>query len=272
MNRIRRTRFFSFHTVIVNGWRELQKLGVLFLTLIAMLHIIFRHSPITKPIPISHRGAAGVAPENTIESVQKAICLGAAYIEIDVQRTRDNVLVLLHDRTINRTTNGKGAVRSLNWQEVKEANPEHPIPTLQELFEVVEPTGVMLVLELKNPRLYPGIEEQVLAFIDKFQMENRVIVVSFDLDSLERVSQINPAVETGQLYIHGFNMPRVKNTSLLEVFWLMPLIDPTFVWRQHRASRRVWVWTVDNPVLMRLLLWLGVDGITTNYPQRWPLE
>jgi glycerophosphoryl diester phosphodiesterase len=155
---------------------------------------------------------------------------------------------------------------------VKEANLEHPIPTLKELFEVVEPIGVTLVLELKNPRLYPGIEEQVLAFIDEFRMENRVIVVSFDLDSLERVSQINPAIETGQLYIHGFNMPRVKNTSLLEVFWLMPLIDPTFVWRQHRANRRVWVWTVDNPLLMRLLLWLGVDGITTNFPQRWPLE
>lgn len=264
------TTHFSFLNFIVNNGRKLWKLTAVFLTLHLSLHFFSRRAPITKPVPISHRGAAGVSPENTLVSVQRAIDLGATYIEVDVQRTRDNVLVLLHDKRINRTTKGTGAVRSLNWAEVEAANPDYPIPTLIALFDLIKPTGTILVLELKLPGLYPGIEAEVLALIHEYQLENQVIMISFDLDSLQKVSQINPDIETGQLYIHGFYMPQVRYTSLLEVFWLMPLIDPTFIWRQHRANRRVWVWTVDSPLLMRLLLWLGVDGITTNYPQRWP--
>lgn len=203
-------------------------------------------------------------------SVERAIGLGADLIEIDVQRTADNVLVLLHDRTINRTTNGRGRLGSLTWAEVQAASGEYPVPMLREVLGVIRPSEAIVALELKHPHLYPGIEAQVLALIDEYEMAERVIIISFDHDSLERVAEIKPEIETGQLYIHGFWMPRAGKTALLEVFWLMPLVEPTFVWRQHRQGRRVWIWTVDNRLLMRLLLWMGVDGITTNYPERWP--
>jgi glycerophosphoryl diester phosphodiesterase len=153
---------------------------------------------------------------------------------------------------------------------VRRASLEHPVPTLEAVLELIRPIDVTLVLELKHPHLYPGIEEQTLNLIDQYALGRRVILVSFDLISLERVSRINSEIETGQLYIHGFYMPKVKNTSLLEVFWLVPFIDPTFVWRQHRKARRVWIWTVDTQFLMKFLLWLGIDGITTNCPWKWP--
>lgn len=263
---------FGFLRTIFSNGRKWWKIAAVFLALHLSLHLLIPHHPIVKPVPISHRGAAGISPENTLVSVQSAINLGAVFIEVDVQRTRDNVLVLLHDKRIDRTTNSSGTLSSLDWAEVEAANPDYPVPTLTALFELIKPTRTILVLELKHPGLYPGIEAEVLALIDEYELENQVIVVSFDLKSLERVAQINPDIETGQLYIQGFYMPRARTSSLVEVFWLMPLVDPTFVWRQHQANRRVWVWTVDNQLLMKLLLWLGVDGITTNYPQRWPVS
>ncbi|MCP4460965.1 MAG: hypothetical protein GY816_23535 [Cytophagales bacterium] len=254
---------------LISRWQELS---IICLVSFILLHVLFRSKPIRKQIAISHRGAASLSPENTIASVQKAIEQGATYIEVDVQRTQDQILVLLHDKTIDRTTSGTGKVGSLDWGVVENANTDYPIPKLEELLALIEPTEVSLILELKHPSLYPGIESQTVALIEEYQLNERVIIVSFDLNSLQKISKIKDDIELGQLYFQGVYMPKVKDASIVDVFWFVPLIDPTFIWRHHRNGRQVWVWTIDSATMMKFMLWLGVDGITTNYPQRWPLE
>lgn len=256
--------------IIVGKMSRLQKLSVICSVIFVLLHALFRSSPIAEQILISHRGAAGLAPENSIASVQKAIEHDVSYIEVDVQRTYDQVLVLLHDYTIDRTTNGTGEIDSLSWEAAQSDSVEYPIPKLQEVLQLVEPTGASLVLELKNPHKYPGIERQLVHLVNEYHMNDRVTIVSFDIEAVQKVSQINKNLELGHLYAQGIYMPQVEETSIIDVHWLVPIVDPTFLWRHHRCKRRVWVWTVDSPAMMKLLLWLGVDGITTNYPQRWP--
>ena len=115
---------------------------------------------IENPIMISHRGAAGLAPENTLASIREAIGQGAQFIEVDVQRSADGVLVLMHDRTVNRTTDGRGTIRELTWDEISELDagssfsPEftgEPVPSLDSVLGLIRKSPVNLVLEAKNP-------------------------------------------------------------------------------------------------------------------------
>ena len=154
-----------------------------------LLHLILRSAPLDKPILIGHRGLASSAPENTIEGVKYAIENGIPYVEIDIQRSADGVLLLLHDTTVNRTTNGKGKIGQLNWEYIKslDAGIQHSrnfknvrIPDFDSVLSYVSQTEGNLVIEAKNPALYPGIENQILKDLHKYGMHDRVILISFN--------------------------------------------------------------------------------------------
>ena len=141
----------------------------------------------------AHRGASAYAPENTIPAIQQAIEMGADGVELDVQRTIDGQLVVIHDETINRTSNGFGRVADLTLEQLRLCNYSNgfvghrkvQIPTLREVLELLEPTRLRINLELKNSiELYPGMENDALAIVQDAGILHRVLFSSFNHFSL----------------------------------------------------------------------------------------
>lgn len=240
--------------------------------------LYFRSQAKAPPIMIAHRGAAGLAPENTLVGIEKAMEQGATFVEVDIQRSSDNVLLLIHDETVSRTTDGQGAVRDLTWAEIRTLDAgsyfasefaEARIPSLAEAFELIKNKPVTLVLELKSPHLYPQIEQDVSAAIEEHQVANQVVIISFDTKSLQAIHKQTPDIPLGILPIIPLNVPEIQPEQRVDLFWLSVLLDPTLIHRLHQKGYQVWVWTVNNLYLMRWLVWLGVDGVTTDRPDLW---
>lgn len=243
-----------------------------------LLHLTLRSKSTEKPIMISHRGAASLAPENTLVSIREAISQGAQFIEVDVRRSADGILSLMHDQTVNRTTNGHGRISELSWEEVSQLDagssfsPEfkgEPVPSLDSVLELIKESPANLVLEVKQPSLYPGIELQIAEAIQKSNLNDRITVVSFDHDWLNSFNQVAPDVSLGHLYIFPYATRQIPANRIVDVHWPSVLLDPTLVKRMKLQGHRVWVWTVNNVHLMRLLIWLGVDGITSDRTEIW---
>ncbi|WP_051541368.1 glycerophosphodiester phosphodiesterase family protein [Caldalkalibacillus mannanilyticus] len=148
---------------------------------------------------IAHRGSSQQAPENTLPAIQKAIQDQADAVEIDVQLTKDQEIVVIHDEWLNRTTNGSGLVSSHTFSRIRELDagswfsPNFSgvrIPHLEEVLLLLKPLSIELNIELKNGIIpYPGLEEKVIRLIQNYQMEKQVILSSFRQDSLVDVSR-----------------------------------------------------------------------------------
>jgi len=252
---------------------------VLLLLTWIVLHLILHPKPTQNPIMISHRGAAGLAPENTLASVREATRRGAQFIEVDVQRSTDGILVLMHDRTVSRTTNGKGWIGQLTWDEIRELDAGshfsprfagESIPSLESTLELIKEQNVTLVLEAKNPSLYPGIEKQIAETLQRFDATEQVIVVSLDRDWLERFNELAPDIPKGYLCLWTYNSLQIPTVGIVGVYWPSVILDPTLVRRIHHQGRQVLAWTVNDVRLIGLLIGLGVDSITTDHPEVWP--
>ncbi len=216
---------------------------------------------------IGHRGAAGHAPENTLAAIQKGIALGVDFVEIDVRRTADGVLVVLHDETVNRTTNGKGWVDRLSLQEVKKfnaGNGEH-IPTLEEVLKVAAGVaGLMLELKVK------GVAQQTVEVVREAGFRDPVIYASFLHDELKHVRTVDPGASLMVLF-GGLSRASVGRAIKYEPSYVglrhnkttRPLVD-TF----HRADLLVFVYTADAPSDIQRALSLDVDGVISNFPER----
>ena len=223
---------------------------------------------------VAHRGAAAVAPENTLPSVEAGMKSGALYLEIDVQRSKDGSLVVIHDTTVDRTTDGSGKVGDLTLRELKELDagawfePKFAgaqIPSLEEVFTKLGSWPGALVIEAKSPSAYPGIEKDIAGAIWRTGFP-RITIVSFDHAWLQKFREVNPDIPLGALSVLPPLRMADTSTERIGVHWSAPLLDPTLVRRTHNNGQEIWVWTVDKPWLQRLLRWLGVDGITANDP------
>ena len=216
---------------------------------------------------IGHRGAAGHAHENTLAAIQKGIALGVDFVEIDVRCTADGVLVVLHDETVNRTTNGKGRVDRLSLQEVKKlntANGEH-IPTLEEVLKVVEgKAGLMLELKIK------GVAQQTVDAVREAGFRDPVIYASFLHDELKHVRMAHPAASLMVLFssLSRASVARAVKygpsyVGLRHDKATRPLVDAF-----HRADLLVFVYTADAPSDIQHAFSLDVDGVISNFPER----
>ncbi len=224
---------------------------------------------------IAHRGASRYAPENTLASFRLALEHGAPAIECDVQRTRDGHLVVLHDQTVDRTTDGHGAVADHTLEELRRLDaggwfgPEFAgerIPALEEVLDLVRGRA-LLKLEIKNgPTFYEGIEAQVLDALRRRELEEDVLVISFDHLSLRTARALAPRVATGVLYaarlVDGPAAARAAGADALCVQWSFATED--VVAQAHGAGLGLFVWTVDDEATARRCLARGVDGITSN--------
>lgn len=232
----------------------------------------------TRPLNLAHRGASTVAPENTLPAFERALALGADGIELDVQQTRDGALVVIHDETLERTTNGKGYVRSYTLAELKQLDagawlaPEWAgtrIPTVDEVFDTL-PTTAVVNLELKGVSWKSaGLEAATLALIRRRALWDRVIVSSFNPVALWRLRHAAPQLRLGLLFAPAMPLPlaRAWARHLLPLAALHPMaamVTPRLIAASHDAGLDVNVWTVNEPAQMRTLIDQGVDGIITD--------
>jgi glycerophosphoryl diester phosphodiesterase len=247
------------------------------------------------PLVIAHRGASAYAPENTLAAVDKAAELGFRWVENDVQRTKDGELVVIHDDSLARTTNVEEVfpdrapwkVKDFTAAEIARLDaggwfgPAYTgarVPTLEQYVRRVEHHHQKLLLEIKNPQLYPGIEKQTLkvlsneGWLDRPHVAGRLIVQSFSADSVRTVHELKPAVKTGFLgtpsvaqlpfyadFADQIN-PSYRSVSLGYVSAVQAFTGP------HGRPLEVFTWTVDDAATAQRVAGYGVDGIITNKP------
>lgn len=228
----------------------------------------------------AHRGASGYAPENTMAAFKKAIDMKADGIELDVHLSKDGHLIVMHDEYLNRTSNGKGLIASYTLEELKKLDAGswfekefkgEKIPTLHEVLEFIFKTEIFINIEIKaGYRIYPDIEEKVLACLQKYNMLDRCIISSFDHYSLVRVKELNPNVKTGLLYSASLYEPW-KYAKSVKVNALHPLyltLDKHFIEEAYAHNLDINTYTVNDEKVMRQLAAARISGIITNYPDK----
>lgn len=226
----------------------------------------------------AHRGASDYAPENTLEAFALAVKQGADGVELDVQMTKDGKLVVAHDETIDRVSNGSGRIIDYTLAQLREftfnkIHPEYPsarIPTLKEVYELLQPTGLTVNVELKTGIvLYNGLEEKVLKLAKKMDMESRVIYSSFYHKSLVKLKKLEPSARTGILYSDGW-LDVVKYGKKMNADALHPALyhlqSGKLVKQAKEHGLNLHVWTVNRKEDMEAMTKLGVGAIITNCP------
>jgi glycerophosphoryl diester phosphodiesterase len=215
-------------------------------------------------IKVGHRGARAYEPENTIRSFKRAVEMGVDAVELDVRKTEDNHIVVIHDADVKRTTNGEGLVSDLTLQQIQQLKTEknQTIPTLEEALEALG-GKVKVFIELKEA----GDEAQVLAVVRKLKREKNVVLVSFLEDALRKVRELDAEVETGLIYAKHKNP--LKAALELKAQWLVAFYRFTHtanVQKAHEAGLKVLVWTVNTAEEAAEMQKKGVDGIATDKP------
>lgn len=228
----------------------------------------------------AHRGSKGTHPENTLAAFEEAVRVGSDGIELDVQLSQDHELVVIHDETVDRTSNGEGLVRELSLQELKQLyagswlNKDYAgcrIPTLQEVFDFLNGCQFkgILNIELKtNHYAYPGIEEKMIELIDKTKPQFKIVFSSFNYQTLIRLKKLNPAVEIALLFEKDGRDLLVLDVDILVTMW-----HPDLSWYREKAAtdgvkRAVRLWTVNQDQELNYCFDQGVSGIITDYPEK----
>lgn len=219
----------------------------------------------------AHRGASGYAPENTMSSFKMALELKADYLELDVHLTKDGHLVILHDETVDRTTDGKGAVKDMTLAEIKKLDAGikyaqkfkgEKVPALDELLKTFS-GKIKFNIEIKGE----GCEAGVVKLIKKYKIEKDVMVSSFHHEYLQKIKELEPSIVTAGLVMMGPKIKHLKNTikanylNIHESFLTKAIYD-----KAHEFGLGVIVWTVNEKENMKKFAQLGVDGIITNFP------
>lgn len=228
----------------------------------------------------AHRGASGYAPENTMEAFKLAIEMGADGIELDVQLTKDGKVVVIHDETLQRVSNGYGYVKDYTLEELKNLNfnktyPEYEnvsIPTLREVLQLLKDTDLKLNIELKTGVFfYQDIEQKVLELVDKYGMQDRVWYSSFNHYSVKKVKELQPDAKVGLLYSDGIYEP-VEYAVRFGADAIHPCVVnlqyPNIMENCKNSNMRIHTWTVNTYHDMEQCVRMGVDALITNYPNK----
>jgi len=233
-----------------------------------------------RPLILAHRGARLWAPENTMAAFRLAAEMGADGVELDVQLCKDGEAVVIHDPTVDRTTNGNGRVKDLTLAELQALDaggwfaPQFAGERIPTLAQVLHELGPRLVLNIELKSTSPftdGLEAEVVRLVEDANLAHRVILSSFNPVALWRVRRLNPNLTTGLLYGPHLPLPLRRR-------WLQPLARPDalhprwdtvteqMVVAAHRRRLAVHPWTCEDPESMRRLIDWGVDAIITVRP------
>jgi glycerophosphoryl diester phosphodiesterase len=239
-----------------------------------------------KTLIVAHRGGAALAPENTLAAFANALKLGVDMVECDVHLSKDGELIVMHDFTVSRTTNGIGEIRELTLAELKQLNaaakfvggsfPAQPVPTLDEVLDLIKgKAGIQIEIKLAGNARYPGIEKKVIDAVNSRGMTNDVIVISFDFPTLKDVKAIDSRITTGALVRADWFMLRTPEKSVTDAIeqtgadYFMPTASPVnqaIVDAAHARRIKMGVWTVNVASEMERYAGFGIDAITSDRP------
>lgn len=228
----------------------------------------------------AHRGASAYAPENTVEAFALAMEQGADGIELDVQMTKDGQVVVIHDETIDRVSDGTGAVRDYTLEELKKfhfsnhmENYENAvIPTLKEVLDLIKSSNMLLNIELKTGIYwYPNLEEKTMELVKEAGMEDRVIYSSFNHYSIKKILELNPHAECAFLYSDVIlNVDKyAKNAGvcgLHPAVYHLKMVE--FLKEYQESGLKVRVWTVNKKEDMEKFIKADLEAVITNYPDK----
>jgi glycerophosphoryl diester phosphodiesterase len=226
----------------------------------------------------AHRGFSGKYPENTMLAFEKAIEVGCEGIEFDVHFSKDGKLVIVHDETIDRTSNQNGFVKDLTYEELCQADFSYKfqkeygfqrIPTLEEYLEFVKDKDIITNIELKTGIFeYPGIEQAVYDLIRKYDLRDKMIISSFNHYSVMRMKEIDPDIKCGLLTESWLIKAGeyVKNCGVECFHPIGTMLNPETVKEVRDNGIEINTWTVNKPEEVDYMINLGVDGIIGNNP------
>jgi len=225
---------------------------------------------------IAHRGASGQAPENTLAALRRAADLGAGWAEVDVQRTADGVLVLVHDDTWERTAGVAAGVAATPWTVVRGFDagrwfaPRFAgecVPALADVFTAVG-HRLRLDLEIKSPAQHPGLAADVVAAVRRAGLQSRVVLSCFDPVVVEWVADQAPDIAAAYL-VQSPSSARHPRVAIFVLDHALVTGDPAFVAALRSDGRRIWSYTVDEVALAGVVAAAGVEAVITNYPERF---
>jgi glycerophosphoryl diester phosphodiesterase len=222
-------------------------------------------------VKVGHRGAAGHEPENTLRSFRRAMELGADMVELDVHLCGSGELVVIHDETVDRTTDGTGEVAKMTLDELRvlDAGRGERIPTLQEVIDLA--TGRMGInIELKGLGTAEPALEHIEDAVDKGWDRSSFQVSSFHLEELSAIRKLSKDVRTGVLFALD-DGGIMEFAELNHAYSLNPnhrTVTPDFVSRAHERGLRIYTWTVNEAEDIARMKGLGVDGIISDYLDR----
>lgn len=226
-----------------------------------------KESPARKVFRIGHRGACGHAPENTLASIEQAVALGCALAEVDVRRTADGYLVLLHDERVDRTTNGTGPVAEMNLEGLRklDAGGGERIPTLEEALQAAN-GRIGLILEVKAE----GLAYDACGIVRASGFTGPIIYASFLHDELQHIRRIDPDANTMVLFKRLPKDPAAEAARLQATHVGLRFDTATIPLAKalHQAGLIVFVYTVNKPKDLQRMRTLNVDGIVSDFPDR----
>lgn len=236
------------------------------------VQILLRTPPLTSLQNIAHRGGPKYAPENTLAAFQKSIDEGLDWLEFDVQMTKDGVLVVIHDETVDRTTNGTGTVRDLTLEQIRalDAGQGEKVPTFEEVVELAKSNGVKILPETKSAHLYPGMEEKMLQILEQATYLDQTVIQSFESDSLDKLHRLSPRANLCALYgLWQFSVS-VPSGDAQYVCPMaeMVILNPWIIHQAHMDGRHVFIWfgVIENPFTLRIMRFFGADGLILDDP------
>ncbi len=223
----------------------------------------------------AHRGDSANAPENTLAAFRRAIALGVPSIELDVHPAKDGTLVVIHDPTVDRTTDGTGAVSGLSAEQLRRldagirfgpAFAGERMPRLAEVFDLAAPTETRLNIEIKASP--PGLNASaaVVELLRRFGKQRDYVVSSGDLPALLQVRALAPEITLAPIGNGPDILPQARAHQFPWIHGYYPTVDADLVARAHAGGIRVNVWTVDDPASFASWRAMGVDKICTNCP------
>ena len=233
-----------------------------------------------KPLLLAHRGASAYAPENTLAAFQLAIQQGAHGVELDAKLSSDGEIMVMHDASVDRTTNGSGKVNELPLADLRELDasfhsdgkfPGQKIPTLAETLETLS-RNVYVNIELTNsssPR--DRLPEMAAALVEKMSLQSSVLFSSFLPGNLHRVKHVMPDARVAMLAYPGIMgwigrgwIGRRAAPAIVHPY--REDVGPDYIEREHRFGRRIHAWTVDSPNEAKAFLLMGIDGLISDDP------
>ncbi len=243
---------------------------------------------------IAHRGGRSLGPESTLYTLQRALDIGVDVLEVDIRSTNDGELVVLHDSSVDRTTNGTGPVTNFTLAKLKTLDagygwsPDHgrtfpmrgkglTIPTLAEVFNAFPDAHINIEIKESRTAVITGL----CKLIRDYQKTNRVMIAAFDVSQLKRFRRQCPEVATSAgareaflfyglqwTHLEKIYTPPAQALQLPEYYGNRQVVTPRFLEAAHARNMQVHVWTVNDTRSMQQLINMGVDGIMTDYPER----